>query len=252
LTSPEATDTTCPTNLPPAKLRLVRSFQSTEPPFAQRGPNYWAAHLPVREHWRLFPHFRDSTVYLDIETTGHRQNNKITTIALFDGVTIHTFVWGENLQDFERVINQYEVIVTYNGKSFDIPVIEKEMGLRLDHIHLDLRPLLANLGFSGGLKGCEKGLGLDRGELAGVDGWCAVLLWREFQRTGNRRALETLLAYNIADAVNLEPLLVEVYNRNLAQTPFAGKSLPIPTRPAIPHQADGPLLQRIQSRRTEF
>ena len=63
--------------------------------------------------------------------------------------------------------------------------------------------MLSRLGYKGGLKGCEKQLGLDRHELDGVDGYTAVLLWQEYTRTRNTRALDTLLAYNIQDVLNL-------------------------------------------------
>lgn len=43
-------------------------------------------------------------------------------------------------------------------------------------------------------------------------GFFAVLLWQEFQQTGNIKALETLLVYNIEDVVNLETLMVLAYN----------------------------------------
>jgi len=43
------------------------------------------------------------------------------------------------------------------------------------------------------LKFCEKALGLDRGDLDGVDGYFAVLLWRDYQKKHNEKALETLL-----------------------------------------------------------
>ena len=33
-------------------------------------PSYFARLLPVNQHWRLFPEFRHTTAYLDIETTG--------------------------------------------------------------------------------------------------------------------------------------------------------------------------------------
>jgi uncharacterized protein YprB with RNaseH-like and TPR domain len=44
------------------------------------------------------------------------------------------------------------------------------------HIQIDLRYILKSMGFKGGLKGCEKQLGMDRGDLAGVDGLLAVYL----------------------------------------------------------------------------
>ena len=113
--------------------------------------------------------------------------------------------------------------------------------------HIDLRYVMKDLGYAGGLKGCEKHLGLDRGELAGIDGYAAVLLWAEYRNTGNRRALETLLAYNIQDAVNLEILMVEAYNMNLQRTPFyQSHRLPQPSIPPIPYSVDRKIIDKIK------
>jgi uncharacterized protein YprB with RNaseH-like and TPR domain len=113
--------------------------------------------------------------------------------------------------------------------------------------HLDLRYILASLGYRGGLKGCERQFGIERGELEDVDGFFAVLLWFDFYHCGNPRALETLLAYNTLDAVNLETLMVLAYNLKIQQTPFAqSHRLPLPTPPEIPFRADVETIQRIK------
>jgi len=81
----------------------------------QGNPGYFSKLLPSNQSWRLFPEFRDSTVYLDIETTGlDRYFNDITTIALYDGQCIQTYVQGQNLEDFIEDIQKYKVIVSYN------------------------------------------------------------------------------------------------------------------------------------------
>src|SRR5262249_32749913 len=110
-----------------------------------------------------------------------------------------------------------------------------------------LRYVLASLGYSGGLKGCERQLGIDRGELDGVDGYFAVLLWRDYQQ-GNNAALETLLAYNALDVVNLERLMVEAYNKKIEETPFAlVNELPLPIPPeTLPFQPDLETIERIR------
>jgi hypothetical protein len=106
---------------------------------------------------------------------------------------------------------------------------------------------LKRLGYSGGLKGCERQLGLHRGELDGVDGYFAVLLWDEFKKTNSRNALETLLAYNIMDTVNLESLMVIAYNLNLQKTPFSqSHCLPVPGTPDIPFRADPRIINKIK------
>ncbi|MFZ4437691.1 MAG: ribonuclease H-like domain-containing protein, partial [Syntrophales bacterium] len=80
------------------------------------------------------------------------------------------------------------------------------------------------LGFSGGLKGCERQMGIDRGDLKDIDGYEAVLLWYDYKRTGNKKSLETLIQYNSADARNLETLMVMAYNLKLKGTPFYERS----------------------------
>ena len=122
--------------------------------------------------------------------------------------------------DFVRDIEQFKIIVTYNGRCFDVPFIEKHFSIRMNHVHIDLRFLLKSLGFSGGLKGCERQLGIDRGDLSDIDGYYAVILWNDYRRTGNEKKLKLLLDYNSADAKNLETLLVKAYNMNLKNTPF--------------------------------
>ena len=210
-------------------------------------PNYFSDRLQANQHWRFFPDFRHSIAYLDIETTGLRLDEAITTIAIYDGHSIFTYIQGENLDDFKRDIARYSVLVTYNGKCFDVPFIERFLGIKLPQAHIDLRFVLKSLGYTGGLKGCEKKLGIDRGELDGVDGYFAVLLWREYQRTKNVKALETLLAYNIEDVVNLETLLTIAYNKKLAETPFQKHLiLPMPAAPLLPYKGDKETIHRLQ------
>lgn len=199
-------------------------------------------------HWRLFPHFRNVTAYLDIETTGlERNTDLITTIALYDGHKVSTFVRGENLDDFVDAVSRFQVLVTYNGRCFDVPVLERAFSVKFDQAHIDLRFLLQELGFTGGLKGCEKKMGIARDSgLEGVDGRFAVYLWREYERTGNKAALETLLAYNAADTVNLEMLMVLAYNRKVSQTPFAQNLiLPLPVSPELHFSVDQRLVAEL-------
>jgi uncharacterized protein YprB with RNaseH-like and TPR domain len=153
------------------------------------------------------------------------------------------------LDAFIEDIHKYKIIVTYNGKCFDIPFIRRDLGFNLGHVHIDLRYVLKRLGYAGGLKGCEKQLGIYRGDLEGVDGYFAVLLWDEYVRNKNEKALETLLAYNIKDVVNLEKLLVLSYNMNLKETPFAeSHRLPIPGNdfPLIPFKPDMNTIEKIK------
>ena len=210
-------------------------------------PQFFTARLAACEHWRIFPHFRRQSAFLDIETTGLADTAEVTTIAVYDGDEVTTFVNGRDLDDFPGFIDRFQVLITYNGKGFDIPFLERFFRIRLRQAQIDLRYVLARLGFKGGLKGCERRLGMSRGALDGVDGYFAVLLWQDFQRNGDQRVLDTLLAYNIEDTVNLERLLVEAYNRNLAATPFAeALQLDFPAPPPLPCSPDLDCVDRIR------
>jgi uncharacterized protein YprB with RNaseH-like and TPR domain len=214
-------------------------------------PNYFGDRLPSNQSWRIFPEFRESIAYLDIETTGlDFCFHEITTIALYDGKSIFSYVQGQNLAQFREDIGKYKVIVTYNGKCFDIPFLAASLGLRIPQVHIDLRYLLRSLGYTGGLKGCERKAGIDRGELEGIDGFFAVLLWNYYQRENDQRALETLLAYNIQDVVNLETLMVLSYNLKLKKTPFVqSHQLAFPSCPDIPFKAHPETIAKIRAER---
>jgi uncharacterized protein YprB with RNaseH-like and TPR domain len=56
--------------------------------------------------------------------------------------------------------------------------------------------------------------------MQGLDGWDAVRLWNRWRYGHDPAALELLLAYNAADAMNLEPLADYLYDR------FAQQHLP--------------------------
>lgn len=222
---------------------IERSLESLE----KNDPFYFAESLPSGLHWRLFPDFRRTMVYLDIETTGLGCRDAITTIALYDGKDIYHYVSGQNLDRFKLDIMRFSVIVTYNGKCFDIPFIERFFNIQVNQVHIDLRFVLKSLGYTGGLKACERNLGIDRGELADVDGYTAVLLWNDFIRRKDTKSLETLLAYNVQDVVNLETLMVIAYNLNLAGTPFRETCrLSLPSPPRLPFEADRNTLDRVK------
>jgi uncharacterized protein len=223
--------------------RLMESMEHIE----DGNSDYFAETLPPSQQWRLFPEFRTSVAYLDIETTGMGgPGNHITTIALYDGREVFHYVKGRNLHQFCEDISSYKLVVTYNGKCFDVPVIERYLGVRMPRAHIDLRFVLKSLGYTGGLKGCEKRFGLDRGDLNGVDGYFAVLLWHDYETNRNPKALETLLAYNILDAVNLESLMVQSYNLKLKNTPFE-KSHRLPEAGEVenPFSAHLPTVNRL-------
>jgi uncharacterized protein len=214
----------------------------------RRNPGFFARRIPASQQWRLFSEFRGQAAYLDIETTGLESDCTISTIALYDGSSMTTYVNGQNLVDFIEDIRRYELLVTYNGKCFDVPVIERFFGTTLDHAHIDLRYVLAGLGLKGGLKRCEAKLGMGRGDLEDIDGLFAVVLWKAYLRNHDEQALETLLSYNLQDAINLESLMVTAFNMKVHQTPFDRRfRLPMPPPPSNPIPAHRRTIARYRN-----
>ncbi len=166
--------------------------------------------FPSSEHWRLPPLLAhaDSVVYLDIETSAYYGD--ITVLGCWDGEQCLQFVQGWNLEKdlVRRFLARFRMVVTFNGSSFDLPILERFFRgvLPAGMLHMDLRHVLGRLGFRGGLKRIEEELGIRREAAARLEGDEAVLLWQEFRLTGEVRLLERLLTYNAADCRNLEEL----------------------------------------------
>jgi len=235
--------------MPAAKMHQAASqIQASRTALAERDHAFFTKRLPPGDHWRLFAEFKGAAAYVDIETSGLSAGfNEITTIALYDGRAIRYYINGHNLAAFPNDIRAYDLLVTYNGKCFDIPFMESFFNTRFPQAHIDLRYVLKSLGYTGGLKGCEKQFGLDRTALDGVDGYFAVLLWQQYQATRQVSALETLLAYNIEDVLNLETLMHEAYNlkiRYLADAP--AQPLEIPEKPEPPFTPDSYLIEELK------
>lgn len=181
---------------------------------AARDHRFFSGCMAAKDHWRAYRHFSDGIAYVDIETTGGYYPGAITVIGVYDGLTVKSYVKGENLGDFAEEIEKYALLVTFNGSTFDLPFLRRAFpDVDWSHLHIDLRYPLASLGYRGGLKQIERTLGLCReGDIDGLCGDDAIRLWDEYRR-GNARSLELLLAYNAADVENLETLLDLAYPR---------------------------------------
>ena len=235
-----------PLRLPTGQAAVTAALARSQTALAD-DPAFFTAALTSGEQWRIFAQYRHQAAYIDIETTGLDGEAELTVVSLYDGREVRVYVNGRNLDEFPADVARFKVLISYNGKSFDIPFLERYFRIRLDQAQIDLRYVLAKLGYRGGLKGCEKALGIHRPGLDRVDGYFAVLLWREYVDSYDQQALETLLAYNVEDTVNLERLAVIAYNHNVAATPFAAElSIPLPTAPFLPHHADPDCIARIR------
>lgn len=183
--------------------------------FNSKNYNYFIKKFPTSIIYRLYPLLSNETVFLDIETTGIKPSNAhITVIGCYDGKEMKVFVHGINEKEFLDYIKDYSIIVTFNGSCFDIPFLERYFETNINCAQIDLRFLLKELGYSGGLKKIEHDVGLSRGDdMEGVNGYTAVLLWNYYKDTKDKTAIDSLIHYNLLDTINLEHLLCLAYNK---------------------------------------
>ena len=180
---------------------------------------YFSENIPRRESWRMYADFRGSAAFLDIETTGlSPQSSIITLVGILDTEGYHPFVYHRNLSDLREALEKYDLIVTYNGASFDLPFVEYHFGSVFKHkAHIDLRHVLGRLGLKGGLKAIENRMGVARpSDLSALNGYDAVRMWRMWSR-GNEGALDTLIRYNAEDVYSL-PKLAEIAYRRISNS----------------------------------
>ena len=160
----------------------------------------------------------DVTAYLDIETAF---DGSITVIGIFrPGLgTIQLVGGGVTDINIYRALEGVQTIYTYNGGSFDLPVIRRRLrvDLKLDFHHHDLMRDCWKQGLKGGLKKVEIQIGIARGT-AGLSGWDAPRLWHRYETKGDTAALKLLLRYNRDDVINLPRL--RAYLHRLPEEPI--------------------------------
>ncbi len=151
--------------------------------------------------------------YLDIETTGLSAFSGAITVV---GIYLCDNSDARFIQLVGRDITRYslletlegvDTIYTYNGRRFDLPFINVQLGINLEELfnHRDLMYDCWRYNLRGGFKAVERQLGIPR-ELVEVDGRMAVRLWWRYVDSFDLEALDTLLAYNREDVVNLKEL----------------------------------------------
>ncbi len=198
---------------PRLRSRLEDEIGASEDALRRGRYRYFSVRLPPREHWRTWPEFRGDAAFLDIETTGlDIGRDALTVVGVYDGRRKRSFIRGVNLEALPQALEDRRLLVTFNGARFDLPFLRRAFPrMRLDQLHLDLVDPLHRLGYWGGLKRIERRLGIERSdETAGMGGFDAVRLWAAYE-AGDDDALDTLVAYNREDVVNLEPLAEFAY-----------------------------------------
>jgi hypothetical protein len=199
----------------PRKAAMDSRLEEAAGRLADMDSTYFASRVPSREQWRCLGDFGGSVAFVDIETTGISPRSPITVVGVYDGARMHTFVRGINLgwANLKSLLGAAKVIVTFNGASFDLPMIESQFPGTVPNVpHVDLKHSLRRLGLVGGLKNIERELDIQRDRrVEYMTGEDAVYLWRLWEKHGKKNALDLLLEYNSEDCRNLKALSTYAY-----------------------------------------
>ncbi|MCA8939682.1 MAG: ribonuclease H-like domain-containing protein [Planctomycetes bacterium] len=150
---------------------------------------------------------RKDDVFLDIETSWDK---RITVIGFASEQTGVVQLYGSSVsaRNLIEALPDSGRIFTFNGHSFDLPIIKSQLGVNLrerfeshDLMHVGRR-----FGLRGGQKKIEVQLGISR-VTEGISGIDAMNLWRNFWEWKDERALELLLRYNAEDVRGMIRLL---------------------------------------------
>jgi uncharacterized protein YprB with RNaseH-like and TPR domain len=203
-----------------------------------------AQQLPVAEHWRLFPEFGADAAYLDIETSDDAVGAcAISAVGILDRGGPRQLLAGRDLQRFPELARGWSLLVTFNGSSFDVPILRRAFpDWQPPRGHIDLRHVLRRLGHTGGLKTIERRLPLLHlarpAHLDGLDGGNAGWLFLR-GRNGDRSALLRFAEYNLYDVINLRTLMAYAYNASveaqIARAPALRAQAP---RVSVPGRGD--------------
>lgn len=173
-------------------------------------------------------------IFIDTETTGLSQS--AGTFAFMVGVgfiqedyfLIRQYFLrnpGEEaamLLNLSNLLEKYNTLVSYNGISFDIPILlNRYIIYRMPHNlrnkkHLDLlkysRSIWRYQFEDRSLKSIESKVLSYKRTSEEVPGWMAPEIYRDFLRTGNYSQIQGVLYHNAMDVVSLAALITKVDN----------------------------------------
>ena len=184
--------------------KFLEQLEASRIALKENNIKYLVKHLPSREHWRILATYFDQATFFDIETTGlSSYDSIITVIVAYQKGQLHTFLFQENLDDFLELVEMSNLLVAFNGNSFDIPFVENAFNIPdIGCPFIDLRWICYHLGYRGGLKSIERELCIKRPqEVASIDGFEAISLFLDWQK-GDQQAKDKLVKYCKADVLS--------------------------------------------------
>ncbi|MBR4616390.1 MAG: ribonuclease H-like domain-containing protein [Kiritimatiellae bacterium] len=164
---------------------------------------WFVAHLPAGHRVRALREFRRDAVFFDIETDGMGRDAHVTCITTWRDGNTKNFVRDKNLEGFLEEWSAAKILVGFNSKRFDTPMVCREFGLTGSPPQIDLMDEAAHYGLRGGLKAIERVVGFTRADVNCKNGEDAVECWRRYRCTGSQTELDAMLAYNRDDVLSL-------------------------------------------------
>ncbi|MFC1744869.1 ribonuclease H-like domain-containing protein [Candidatus Riflebacteria bacterium] len=210
---------TSPDSLPFAgkmRDRFIAEVHRCQNAFEVNDINYLVKKILPREQWRILGRFFERASYFDIETTGFYPTDHISLIVCYHKGRFSCYLKDRNLEDFLDLLDEVQLLVSFNGSSFDIPRLLDTFHIPcLPCPHIDIRWLCYHARFRGGLKKIEQDLGIGRpGDLLGIDGLAAISLWNDWLLHKNRDSLNLLTRYCSADVFCLKILAQKILQQN--------------------------------------
>ncbi|MGC9334233.1 MAG: ribonuclease H-like domain-containing protein [Anaerolineae bacterium] len=185
--------------------------------------------------------------FVDTETTGLAGGTGtyafLVGVGVFcaEGFALHQFFmrdFGEEpaqLQALGELLDDMEAVVSFNGKSFDLPLLETRFIMARQHPrlvdapHLDLLPAARRL-WKYRLASCalssleDAVLGVQRTQ-ADVPGWLIPGLYADYARSGDAREMPRIFYHNAQDILSLVTLAARMCDLLDAGRPL-GSDLP--------------------------
>lgn len=219
----------------PGWTKIGKYLLTREYPCPLLAPQPWRAYKRLKEEGQTFAPSSDSALFFDFETTG--LSGGAGTIAFlaafgrFEGsdFTVTQFLLtdfpGEKdfLAAIAGILAERPALVTYNGSSFDIPLLRARCIMNgipmptFDHLDLlhDSRRLWSSVYGDCSLQGMERAiLGFER--VGDIPGALIPAIWHDFSTSGGfpgRGAIEEMVkvaSHNVMDVENLARLFIRV------------------------------------------